>query len=186
MTQPRFNSSLAAVGAMVGILAAVAAGCGVDDAPPAPCGDPCGPTPGAVDYRVVDIRTVAGAGGEVTTTPTPLPDSPALLRYASLLRSADAVGSAGDVLADAVVITVEENPPADGKVLAAAVVKVGCGEPEEIVVEQVEGGVEVSAESTPGLFCEVADTSVVVLELPADLLPTDPGPNRGIDPPDPR
>ncbi|WP_141014421.1 hypothetical protein [Nocardioides sambongensis] len=172
----------------LGTAGAVLAACGAEQDPDPRDAGSGTPTDhdGPVEHRLVEVVTVTGAGGKVSTSPTPLPDSPSLLRYAALLRGGDPSGDAGDVLADEVTAVVEGATVAEGDVLAAAVVRVGCGTPTEVVVERVDGRLEVSAEPAPdAAVCEAPETSVAVVEVPAGLLPVEPGATRSIEPPDP-
>lgn len=104
------------------LLLALAA-CGSDVSEPAnDAGDPSD-SPAAVTQ--VDLVTGTSAGGEVTETPTVLPDEAAVLDYAAQFRN--------DVLGGEIVAAAKEADVPDGQQLAAAVVAVGCEVPTEVV-----------------------------------------------------
>ncbi|MEQ6900272.1 hypothetical protein [Nocardioides sp. YIM 152588] len=138
-----------------------------------------GATGQPVAHELLGIVTQPAAGGTVDTTPTAIDDRLSLLRYAATFREN---GRAGGLLADDLVALAEANPAGPGRALAAAVVRVGCLAPEEVDVALVAGEVRVSAPPPPdNVTCVVAETSVAVIDLPADLLPIDPGPTRTAD-----
>ena len=140
-----------------------------------------------VEHTVVEIVTRAAAGGQVTRTPTPIGDRLSLLRYGATFHAA---GGGGGELADEIAAVAADHPLAAGSVLTATVVRVGCAAPDAVTVVQVDGRVEVSAEPEPrGAACEgspAAQTSVALVEVPKDLLPTRPDPERTAVTPGPR
>ena len=110
--------------------------------------------------RVVALLSETAAGGETSTTLTPL-GADTLETFLEPITSA--------ALADEVRQTVADNPPADYHELMGAVVAVGCDVPQGVTVTEGEAGYEIHAEKVaePLPECFAPVTTIAVVEVPA-------------------
>lgn len=152
-------------------LLAVLTGCGDDggtsgpgarDPADPPTTEPPGTTPAPPEPPEVVAIVSAPASGEEASTevPTVLDDARALADYVAALGSG--------ALGEEVTRVVEAHRPSPGRVLAAAVVAVGCDVPRDATVTERDGGFVVVPAKVAGApqQCYVPVASVAVVELP--------------------
>ena len=118
-------------------------------------------SPVSGDPEVVAIVGGVAAAGDASRTVTVLDSDRALDQYLEQFRSPE---FAADVRA-----AVETNPPADGRVLGAAVLEVSCDIPPSATVTEQDGQYVVTPGKvvSPHPECYAAVTSVAVVDLPA-------------------
>jgi hypothetical protein len=126
--------------------------------------DPASTPPTSVtsgDAEVVAIVGGSAAGGDQAQTVTVLDSAHAVRGFLKQFRSPS---FAADVRA-----ALEAHPPADGRVLGAAVVEVSCDIPPSATVAEVDGSWVVTPGKVPSPHpeCYAAVTSVAVVDLPA-------------------
>lgn len=162
-------------------------GCGDDDTAtdPAPSvqatpsSEPASPTPGdeaneqptetaddgPVPYTEVAVITGSEEDGTASPTPVPLDSEQAV---------DDFVGQfTGSRLAEEVRAAVADATVGPGQTLVGAVVAIGCDRPDDLVVERVDGAVQVTPVMPKNqVQCLVAQTTVAILVL--DTVKLDP------------
>ena len=143
------------------VLALVLGACG-DDVTATPSGDPEGASTGAppmTEPQVVGLLSETAAGGRVSTRPTYLTGDTALDRFTGPLER-----GLGAQLRE----LVRRQQPGAGRVLAAAVVAIGCDVPPGVhVTERGDGYAIVPqrvADPLPECFAPV--TTVALVEVP--------------------
>jgi len=154
------------------LVAVLTAGCGdqtgsdTASGRPSTSGTPSsgGSAPAAGPARTVAVLSQSNAGGEVDPTPTALDSRAAIASFAGQFDAGD--------LAARLQQAVDRNDPGPGRVLAAAVVAIGCDVPRAVEVDRTDGGLEVTPQATKGPTreCFVPVTTVAVVDVDASLV----------------
>lgn len=115
---------------------------------------------GPAEPQLVDMVAITAAGGEVTTTPTPVDGEVALAAY--LAGFDPRVGARLRQAVGAI-------PAPRTRGLTATVVHIGCDSPTEVDVLRAGSGYEVRAVPPPetGVQCFAPVTSVALIVLPS-------------------
>jgi predicted small lipoprotein YifL len=170
----RLLGALLAALVLVGALAA----CGDDSGPvtddpvtddPAPTAAPSptdGTDEGAVDFEVVDIITVTGAGGQLDAgaPAVPLGDDAAVQQFDAQFNSEQLTTEIQEAVAGAAVT--------EDMRLYGAVVAIGCDEPGQLFVTASGQGPIITAGEVPSPRpeCYAAMTTVALVLVPASSL----------------
>ena len=123
-----------------------------------------GSASGSGPARTVALISQSNAGGRVNPTATALDGRAAIASFAAQFHAGD--------LEARLQQAVDRNDPAPGRVLAAAVVAIGCDVPRGVEVEHAGAGVQVTAraaKSSPK-ECFVPVTTVAVVDVDASLV----------------
>ncbi len=117
------------------------------------------PTPPADEPVVVSLVHATNAGGSVSDRLTPIGDD-GLLDFLTQFDSSD--------LSEQVMLLAEDNPPAEGHELTAAVVAVGCDVPPGVRVTSSEEGWMIRPDkvTAPLRECLAPVTTVAVVDVP--------------------
>jgi len=109
---------------------------------------------------VVDLVAAAAAGGEVTRVPTPIGTDDEQARYLDGFEPR---------MTEQVVASIRSLAPAGDLELTATVVALGCEVPEDVVVQEQDGGwrVRAVASKTAPVQCLVPVTTIALVLLPS-------------------
>jgi hypothetical protein len=155
------------------VLLAGAAGCGdatdatsgsASDSPSSAGTSSSGASPGAGPAETVAMISQSNAGGRVGPALTALDSRSAIASFAAQFHAGDLGGRLQEV--------VDQHDPGPGRVLAAAVVSIGCDIPSGVEVERTADGLQVTPRAAKGSTkeCFVPVTTVAVVDVDASLV----------------
>ena len=158
---------------LAGLLLAGAAGCGstTDSTSGTAAGHPSasgapssGSSVGAGPAETVAMLSQSNAGGRVDPSPTALDSRAAVASFADQFHAGDLEARLREA--------VDRHDPGPGRVLAAAVVSVGCDVPRGVEVDRTAGALQVTAQAAKSSTkeCFVPVTTVAVVDVDASLV----------------
>ena len=137
------------------------AGCGDDETASDPVDRPStDPSPTSLEYDVLAIVSETAVGGTVSEQLTPVSEPGALSAFLEQFENG--------AFSEEISAEVEGHDPADGSVVAAAVVAIGCDVPPGVTVTAADDGYVVRADkiTEPLKECFAPVTSVAIVEVP--------------------